>query len=1502
MRHLVSLGVVAVLAGGPVLAQPSLPMTSAATNRINATDVDPDERFFLVKGAPSNIFFILDSSGSMNELVVSSDGLPRPADGHCADPTYDAALPSGFVATGNYPPPDLGVDPGNADNGYPDLFKQNHFYRRTTGADSYHAVDGMTEQGVANNRTYTSAVTACETVKSNQRTRCQQCMQTKGYFLGHSSGTTKAEVFRGQFLNVYPPKFVTARQVLKKVIWESDNVRMGLSIFDGGNGGQMVRRFAPACSQLQNEDSPAWLDAKRQLLKDIGDKNNAGITFNDSTPLAEALFHAAQYFVPDSTFNAWFGNNWRKNSFAPESITSDNRTVCYGCQLNAVVLISDGEPTSDGDIPQAIKNLNITCSGPGCTGSGAYLDDVASWFYNRDLQTENPSNGSWSAAGKQVLQTYTIGFGIDIPLLQSAADNGDGEYQPASDATSLAEAIVAAIEDVKSRAMAFGSTSVASLQTSSEGSSLIPRFVPSAAGEPWRGYLYRFKLENESVNGCAPVAAGAPPHPKDLDRDRKCTTLAFVDRDGDMVQEDPTSGNFIKASTGARAVPIWEAGKMLTYGSMTADADSQPPDTSPADRKIWTVVDQNGDGRIDAADPLIEFTEDNADKLMNAMGLRADVRGDADCRSIYSKLGLGGDVESTLQTWGETCAKHLINHYRGVDVTNPTPGLRSKTRPWLLADIFHSSPVVVEPPALPESCAYFPGQCLASLWAKGGNFNEPDTREAYTDFVGGASCGTADCEKRRIVALVGSNGGFLHAFDMGGVQGTPERDLLTGRLAYDDPGTGKELWAFVPPDILGVLKSGLDRHTFMVDGTPMVREVWADGSGSGGKDGVKQASEFKTVAVVGTGGGGRHFFALDVTQDAQSTRKPSFRWMWPQPNDPRAADVGDSFSNFYPRPPPIGPVLLESSSGFDFTYREPNAAGTAFEEKPTVKAEERWIVGLNGGLDRTLQRGRGFALVDVWSGATLWDFFWEPGLASNDPRRELNRPVAAGLALLDMGSGELTAEAPFDGYFDTFTVGDLGGNVWVGRMHAPGKLNAGGKVTNWHAGRGFQTAKATAQNRRPISFLTSNALQKNTGYLRTFFGTGDRSALLENTPGVCELNNLSGCVEMGCRVELTEWQSRMPTGVTKRSTHWNAFLPDTQTQTASGTCFSSKCAEPKIAACVQHCNALTCGLPSGAPLALGMRACIDAAQATCPAGCNDAGGAPNGLLSLVSVTGCPSTSTNAPALHPPIVRAVYARCAVETEHRFVPATDGSGTVTAAHYDAWACRSSTYRNDSGVSYRYNTAAVTSAIFHGFVGAHLYGGTPSRSFATATGARNYDTARLTETNLVNLGQLSTPTTLQGTPTGPGWHVRYDGKGERTASPAGMTASFTGESMCVVWNSLTATNTPVICSDQGAQSAKLIQADFVTGSPLCLEQYPTGQRFVSRSVLSPPPEPARATIISAGGVSSGLVTAEPGHPPQFISGFTNTDPLQPVYQLELTSQEHQCRHVGVAAACGI
>jgi type IV pilus assembly protein PilY1 len=141
-------------------------------------------------------------------------------------------------------------------------------------------------------------------------------------------------------------------------------------------------------------------------------------------------------------------------------------------------------------------------------------------------------------------------------------------------------------------------------------------------------------------------------------------------------------------------------------------------------------------------------------------------------------------------------------------------------------------------------------------------------------------------------------------------------------------------------------------------------------------------------------------------------------------------------------------------------------------------------------------------------------------------------------------------------------VADYGGQVWTVRFWVPGKRSSGGRVENWFAARAFQVKASDAQAVRPsFSFMTSNTLQPDTGYLRTFIGTGDRYNLADGGGTTCRLSNPLGCAQLGCRASQTVTVERAGTPAWSSSTSYAEYLNTSGTPTpgtAGGTCGSTK--------------------------------------------------------------------------------------------------------------------------------------------------------------------------------------------------------------------------------------------------------------------------------------------------------------------------------------------------------
>lgn len=135
---------------------------------------------------------------------------------------------------------------------------------------------------------------------------------------------------------------------------------------------------------------------------------------------------------------------------------------------------------------------------------------------------------------------------------------------------------------------------------------------------------------------------------------------------------------------------------------------------------------------------------------------------------------------------------------------------------------------------------------------------------------------------RPTMVYVGSNDGILHAFTL--------EDDPTGMARWTG---GQELWGFVPPTLMpNALNSGRTSHQFMVDGTPVVRDVVfrrAPGDASA-------PDTYHTVLVVGLRAGGNAYVALDVSDPLH----PVFLWQFTH------AQMGLTYGR-----PAIGQAMVE---------------------------------------------------------------------------------------------------------------------------------------------------------------------------------------------------------------------------------------------------------------------------------------------------------------------------------------------------------------------------------------------------------------------------------------------------------------------------------------------------------------------------------------------------------------------------------------------------------------
>ncbi|MBF5042814.1 pilus assembly protein PilY [Aggregicoccus sp. 17bor-14] len=1436
-----------------------------------------DERFFTSPGGAPNVAIVLDNSTSMYEWPLTYEG----SSNNC-DSSLIHAL--GYDKNAVYEPEIRQLNSSSPNNRFfNEWFANDKVYQVALGQES--DVNGMIgDYGTRDNQgsitvsdstpprgsrwtgaTRADAISsACSGTSSSDT--CQRCLRDEGYYIDRLTARSRMV---GNFLNFFSPRYIMARRVVKQVVRDIRPVRM--SFFDFGldenqPSPRLRQAFNPPCNQSDPAANASNFDSNRQSI--VNDLNT--VKLRDYTPLAQTLYGVGRYFTDTSNANSLYpatvGSNWAdvlkrtpRNVVVRNASTSglderggQNISVCTACSFNAAIVLTDGEPTGalDSQMPSAVNSpQEVTCDG--CPDSD--FDDVARFLWTHDLRGDQ--------AGDQKLATYTVAFALDPDssggkLLASAATAGGGLPLSAKSAPQLKQALLNIFEDINNRSTSFSSASFASLQSADvTASAVLPRMSPQR-NQPWRGALYRFGQFNEFVED------------QDKNGDGDKDDLFLTDSTGAVVREDST-GQFVRAPTPGNpstpdATPYWEAGAKLRELGWAA-------------RKVYTVTDSNTDGLFSEQDAVIAFSTDNWATLKPYLGVAgtAFCPTAVDAGNFFRLLGrttaemaalVGVTDTSTQARRDELCVKALIQYVRGRDLADEDrDGSRDDSRPSILGDIFHSSPVEVGPPVEPTLCKLgVSNQCLYTLFEQElGVAATPLASYTAQPTCDGTSTVTRnaydkyqwDQRRRDKLILVGSNGGMLHAFH----DGDGAADCASGLVNYSGS-SGREVWAFVPPDLLPRLQDLPRGHSFYVDGDVMVRDIWADQDG----DGVKDADEFHTVALAAEGRGGTHYFALELKFDSNGdATAPGFRWLFPQPCSDEAARFGKTFLSLSPKPPPIGPVLLASED--------------VGQVRHGVRSQETWVAMLHGGWSPMNEKGRGLYMVDVWRGEVanrtdkdnlLWK--WEYDDAADGERqvtrKYMTHSFAAPVAMVDYGGND---EVASDGFFDTGIVGDMAGQLWTLRFYAPGQRGSDGLVTNWSAARSFEQDRyavnaagaKSVKNVWPFFYLPSVALQVDNKALRAFVGTGNRYALLERKAGTCRFDDPASCSKYGCSSVSHDYQvQRAALNQTAASTAWgNATLGASSVEAASRT-------------------ASFCGSASTDNVVAG--------------------------FSLDGATSCPMAS--GPAQDFDFRQGLEVRCG----------QDAAGNYACRYTDL------SQLNELGDTSVTPTAARLAELGRNrFYGVWVYGKRSDRIFdegliAQETGKKTvaqFDAARLTDrgdaahpAELVDVTRTSCTSTScsgnAGAETGLGWFLEYEDTAgaptvasleHKTAGGAALLGS------CVLWSTVYPVTTTATCAAPANARSYGYQADFVTGQPNCalgfLRADATYDRRKGRDVLAPPPEPGTAIQVSRSGqVRYSVAFLEPGTTEATkFNVSSGGDLLQSIYELPVSRALHACRH---------
>jgi len=575
-----------------------------------------------------------------------------------------------------------------------------------------------------------------------------------------------------------------------------------------------------------------------------------GTTAATWTPLAESLYEATRYFAqvaPAYTNTDYSYNVTTKDPFYFQKPDWASTSQYVTCCKSFVIIFTDGEPTTDTNVPTGLQDHAHAIHGAHCTGattsatcvghktnypsSGThYLDDIAYYAHTTDLRQatipkfnlDNTNATGKDLTGNQNLTIYTFyafGQAIGREILQSAAKAGGFEdsngnnlpdltsewdrvnnntgaagadglpdtYFESADADDLKDRLLASITSILQRSSSGTAVSVLASSSTGDGTLYQAYFFPQEPDSTvkWTGYTQGLFVD-ESGN-----------MREDSDGDGK---LIYKNDYIILTRYDSASGE-VRVDRykdldedGQADGAAFETDKKLKDIKPIWEAGRRLALKDPSTRKILTWVDGDKDGigpGLGDTGEQIEFAQANVATL-----------------SPYLRPGAAPFT-----------AANIIDFIRGTQVsgmrdrkiTTKDDAGNSGLQVWKLGDPINSTPTVVGAP-----------------------------KERF-DVIYGDSSYTAFFTKyknRRMVAYVGANDGMLHAINGGfyhrgddtGTSSATERGYFT-TAANDNTGTiklGEELWGFIPYQLLPHLQ-WLARedysHVYYVDLKPKVADV-----------------------------------------------------------------------------------------------------------------------------------------------------------------------------------------------------------------------------------------------------------------------------------------------------------------------------------------------------------------------------------------------------------------------------------------------------------------------------------------------------------------------------------------------------------------------------------------------------------------------------------------------------------------------------------------------------
>jgi type IV pilus assembly protein PilY1 len=605
------------------------------------------------------------------------------------------------------------------------------------------------------------------------------------------------------------------------------------------------------------------------------------------------------------------------------------------CANNYILLMTDGYPNQDDN-----WNLVDTNDGgnPNFTDNKYKDNDEWSWYWNEGGAEHADDVASWMAGWKNAqpiaaegvgpdynVTTHAIGFNFDNPLLADIADDGSGLCITAHNRNELIEAFYTlGLAMTSTTSFIAPVVSVDEANRTQSGDEIYMALFRPVEDDHWEGNLKKFGLAWKTRTDCG----------------RTEGEWTVVDKNGNTATDcDGTildsAISYWSSSADGITVNKGGVGGLLRNGINNINLATGPHYDF---RYIYTYKDN----------ALVPFTYTN---INNESFLE------------YENLSLDEN---------DPALKKIVNFVYGYTYDANGDGTPVAKRRWVLGDIIHSEPEIIE----------------------------------YYDPVDGLV--------RRLVA-VGANDGMLHVF-----------------VDHDDLSTlaeGSELFAFVPPDLIDDLQLfGDTGHFYMVDGSP---NLWQGSVVEKNSNGIWDTGEYrKKILVFGERRGGRNYWALDVTDPDPGNWSVAWRirggespfeamgQTWNKPQFAKIRTSSTTFTDVCIFAGGYDPIEDNYPEPFDDSLVNPDGSccGTGDTWEANNSAYDK---NLNGQYDihnlaGSDDMGRGIYVVDVTDGSVV---FGKDG--SDKGYKEMKWCLAADPTVISLSTSKLLIYAP-----------DIYGQIW----------------------------------------------------------------------------------------------------------------------------------------------------------------------------------------------------------------------------------------------------------------------------------------------------------------------------------------------------------------------------------------------------------------------------------------------------------------------------------------